>query len=265
MTTCRLPTSRRGRRWSRVPTCSRSASIPTPVRALTSTIGTPSATDRDGLGQGSEVVDEIDLVEHDDRVCPALPDRGQVALDPPRIEIAVGRGDEAEDVDIGRDHLRGGVRVGRAADHGRAAPQDVVDDGALGVVGYGDPVADGRAIDTGELVAQPAGELSEPCLASRAGDRYQRHRRQCGLERVRGGSCSRGSSCVAKNGPNPSSSSAINVWLLSEVAGQATSDGAFGARVRPDSRGRESGRCLCADEARSRGVLAGAAVGGSDG
>jgi hypothetical protein len=37
-----------------------------------------------------------------------------------------------------------------------------MDDGTLGVIDYGDPVADGRAIDTGELVAQPAGKLPEP-------------------------------------------------------------------------------------------------------
>jgi hypothetical protein len=42
----------------------------------------------------------------------------------------------------------------------------MMDDGALGVVGYGNPIADGRAIDSGELMAQPAGELSEPCLAA---------------------------------------------------------------------------------------------------
>jgi hypothetical protein len=29
----------------------------------------------------------------------------------------------------------------------------MMDDGALGVVGYGNPVADGGAIDTGELMA----------------------------------------------------------------------------------------------------------------
>jgi hypothetical protein len=29
----------------------------------------------------------------------------------------------------------------------------MMDDGALGVVGHGSPIADGRAIDTGELVA----------------------------------------------------------------------------------------------------------------
>ena len=127
--------------------------MPTPVRALTSTVGTPSATAAMASVSGSQVVDEIDLVEHDDRVGAALPDGGQVALDPPRIEIAVGRGDEAEDVDVGRDHLRGGVRVRRAADHGRPPPQDMMDDGALGVVGHGNPITDGRAIDTGELVA----------------------------------------------------------------------------------------------------------------
>ncbi len=41
-----------------------------------------------------------------------------------------------------------------------------MDDGALGIVGDGNPIADGRAIDTGELVAQPAGELSESCLTA---------------------------------------------------------------------------------------------------
>ena len=41
-----------------------------------------------------------------------------------------------------------------------------MDDGALGVIGYGNPIADGRAIDTGEVVAKPAGELSEPCLTA---------------------------------------------------------------------------------------------------
>jgi hypothetical protein len=41
-----------------------------------------------------------------------------------------------------------------------------MDDGALGIFGHGNPIADGRAIDTGELVAQPAGELPEPGLTA---------------------------------------------------------------------------------------------------
>jgi hypothetical protein len=41
-----------------------------------------------------------------------------------------------------------------------------MDDGALGIVSHSNPIADGRAIDTGELVAQPAGELPEPGLAA---------------------------------------------------------------------------------------------------
>ena len=41
-----------------------------------------------------------------------------------------------------------------------------MDDGALGVVGDGHPVANGRAIDTGKLVAEPAGELPEPGLTA---------------------------------------------------------------------------------------------------
>ena len=41
-----------------------------------------------------------------------------------------------------------------------------MDDGALGVVGDGNPVAHRRAIDSGELVAEPAGELPEPGLAA---------------------------------------------------------------------------------------------------
>jgi len=42
-----------------------------------------------------------------------------------------------------------------------------MDDSALGIVSYGYPIADGRAIDTGELVAQPARKLPEPCLAAK--------------------------------------------------------------------------------------------------
>ena len=42
-----------------------------------------------------------------------------------------------------------------------------MDDGTLGIVGHGNPIADGRAIDTGELVAKPAREFPEPCLAAK--------------------------------------------------------------------------------------------------
>ena len=135
------------------PTCAAQRVDADPGEGADLDVGTASATAAMALDQGSEVIDEIDLVEHDDRVGPALPDGGQVALDPTRIEIAVGRGDEAEHVDIGRDHLRGGFCVRRAADHSRPPPQDMMDDGALGIVGHGNPVADGRAIDTRELVA----------------------------------------------------------------------------------------------------------------
>jgi hypothetical protein len=38
----------------------------------------------------------------------------------------------------------------------------MMNDGTLGVVGDDDPVAHGRPIDTSELVAESAGELSEP-------------------------------------------------------------------------------------------------------
>jgi hypothetical protein len=41
-----------------------------------------------------------------------------------------------------------------------------MNDGALGVVDHGNPVTDGRAIDTGELVAEPAGDLTEPGLTA---------------------------------------------------------------------------------------------------
>jgi hypothetical protein len=42
----------------------------------------------------------------------------------------------------------------------------MMDDGTLGVVGYGDPVANGRAIDTGEPVPQAARELAEPGITA---------------------------------------------------------------------------------------------------
>ena len=98
------------------------------------------------LEQRRHVLDEIDLVEHDDRRGATVPDRGQVALDAARVEVAVRRADEAEDVDVGGDRLRRGLGVRRAADHRRAPPQDVMDDGALTVVGHGDPIADDRAL-----------------------------------------------------------------------------------------------------------------------
>ena len=41
-----------------------------------------------------------------------------------------------------------------------------MDHRALGVVSYGNPIADGRPIDTGELMAEPTGELPKPCLAA---------------------------------------------------------------------------------------------------
>jgi hypothetical protein len=45
----------------------------------------------------------------------------------------------------------------------------MMNDGTLEVIGDGDPVAHGRPIDTSELVAQPAGEFSEPGLAAEQG------------------------------------------------------------------------------------------------
>jgi hypothetical protein len=144
----------------------------------------------------------------------------------------------------------------------------MMDDGTLRIVGHGNPIADGRAIDTGELVAQPAGELSEPCLAAEKVIDTSAIGGDASWDETRAGTFQ----VIELLGEKRSKSEIFKFkfernqrLLLSEVDDQATSDGAFDARIRPDTRDRESGRCLCANAARSRGFLAGAAVGGSEG
>jgi hypothetical protein len=59
---------------------------------------------RDGRGPGKnvrEVLPEVGLVEDDDRAGPAGPGGRQVALDPPKVEIAVEPADEEDGVDVG--------------------------------------------------------------------------------------------------------------------------------------------------------------------
>jgi hypothetical protein len=62
----------------------------------------------DGLRFGDRlggIVREIRLGQHDHRVGAAVPRGGQVALEPPRLEVAHAVGDEEDGVDVRRDDL----------------------------------------------------------------------------------------------------------------------------------------------------------------
>ena len=104
------------------------------------------------------IVDEVRLVQHDDRRGAALPRDDQVALDPPRIEIAVEAADEKHDVDVGGDDLFFGGIAGRAAREAAEPRQDGVDARVAVRDGLDDhPVADrGKVRRDSALVPKPA-------------------------------------------------------------------------------------------------------------
>ena len=86
--------------------------LPQAVEALTmhgtDRIDRHTKRDRFDLRQASiDVVTHVGLVEHDDRIGPAVPGDGKVALDPPQVEgpAAVEATDEEHRVDIGGNDL----------------------------------------------------------------------------------------------------------------------------------------------------------------
>ena len=86
--------------------------------------------DGDRLGLGDQrvgVVAEVGLGEHDHRLRAALPGGGQIALQPPGVEVGVQRGDQQRHVDVGGDHLRRLHGVGGLAQEGRAPRHHRVD------------------------------------------------------------------------------------------------------------------------------------------
>ena len=102
--------------------------------------------------RGLDVGDEVGLVEDEHRVAAARGGHGHQALEAAGVEVAVGRGDDEGDVDVGGQLLLG------AGQHA-AARQPRVDDA---VIVDDDPVADGRVLghtagDDGERLPVRAG------------------------------------------------------------------------------------------------------------
>ena len=110
------------------PMCAARTSRPLPSIALTETTG--AARHRLHVAhQFRRPVVQVRLVEQDHRTHAALAREGEVALEPPRIEVLVHVGDDEERVEIGREDLRLGQLPGRLAEQHGPARQHRVDDG----------------------------------------------------------------------------------------------------------------------------------------
>ena len=141
--------------------------------------------DRDGLDIRElehRVLGEVDLVRDDHRARPAVPRRGEVPLEPARVEVAAERGHEEDRVDVRRHDLGNSPRQSLLPGERGAAWQDGFDHGLpLAVERPGrDPVADGRKL----VLAETAGgnpsepselgqELARPMVARRNASRNQ--------------------------------------------------------------------------------------------
>jgi hypothetical protein len=84
-------------------------------------------------------VQQVGFGDHDDGHRTALPGDGEVALDPPHVDVG-GRRDDERHVDIGRQHLLPGLSARALAREDRAPVDDALDCVAL----ERDPVADSR-------------------------------------------------------------------------------------------------------------------------
>ena len=123
-------------------------------------------SERDGLhlGElGDRIVGEVGLVGHDHRVRSAVPGRGQVALEPPRVEVAAERRHEKDGVHVRCDDLSDRPRQRLLARECRAPRQHRLDHRlALAVERpRGDPVADGGLLILSETSCGDAAEPAE--------------------------------------------------------------------------------------------------------
>src|SRR6185436_8892278 len=102
----------------------------------------------------------VALVHDDDRSRAAVPRRGQVPLQAPRIQILAERGDEEDGVDVRRDHLRDGAAPGLLARERRPAREDGFDDALPLAVELldRDPVSRHRQVEPFQL---PGGEPAD--------------------------------------------------------------------------------------------------------
>ena len=102
----------------------------------------------------SDVVAQVGLGQHDDRLGTAVPSGGDVPLQPPEAEVVVEPREQEGGVDVRRQHLFVRAEAGAFADECTAARQDRRDRRLLDA----DPVADGRDRRTDlVLVVQPPG------------------------------------------------------------------------------------------------------------
>lgn len=128
--------------------------------------------DRDGLDlerRSLRVRTEVRLRQDDHRRRAALPAEREVALEAPRVEVAVEPRDEEDDVDVRRDDLLDRLAVvgGREARELRPSRQHGVDERRVGRRDR-DPVADRGQLAPGlGGVAEPAGELRRLLAARR--------------------------------------------------------------------------------------------------
>ena len=97
------------------------------------------------------IVEPVGLRQHDLRHRTALPDRHEIPLDPPRLEIGAERGDDERDVDVRRERLRFGRAAGSLADDRTSPGQDLADQ----PIAEADPVAD-RDVEL--FVHEPSGQ-----------------------------------------------------------------------------------------------------------
>ena len=79
--------------------------MPSPVTFETACTGTPTATDSTSATAAIDVVAEVGLRQHDNRVRAALPREHEVALEPAQVVVLRQRADEEDDVDVRGHHL----------------------------------------------------------------------------------------------------------------------------------------------------------------
>ena len=162
---------------------------------------------RDPEGYGLDLGDQaigvragVGLGEHDDRLGAALPGCREIALQPAQAEVAVERGDQKNEVDVGRHHLRAAAWSGSPADEHAGTRQQVMDGRRRLLRTYGarDPISSDRMVadqgfmeklprELGRNLALRSGEPVEPALLNNDAAGQQAARRMVGelaLERL---------------------------------------------------------------------------------
>jgi hypothetical protein len=138
----------------------RTRSIPSPVRLLTGTVGTPSAT-------ASAAASLPGSVQRSSFVRTRT--GGEVPLEPPRVEVAVEPGDEEDGVDVRDQHVLLGPEPRRLPRDLRPPREDGLDRRPPAArVADGDPVADRGHAAHELVVAELAPGVGEALVAGAA-------------------------------------------------------------------------------------------------